>query len=129
MFICVLQLAINKVSFLGCINKCQVEKHFRSKQSLQKVPVYIKIVRIFYNVKFRNAHALCQQNQIVKWGERCKPPSLLKRNIYGFNLSSLTMKNPLQNQVTCKEFKTQLHCFALKILLATCLPKTSALQF
>lgn len=61
MFICVLQLSINKVPFLGSINKCQVEKHFRSKQSLHKVPVYIKIVRIFYTFWFRNAHALCQQ--------------------------------------------------------------------
>lgn len=67
MFICVIQLSINRVSFLGSINKCQVEKHFRSKQSLKMFLFILKYVRIFYNFLSRNVHALCQQNQIILW--------------------------------------------------------------
>lgn len=68
MFICVIQLSINRVSFLGSINKCQVEKHFRSKQSLKMFLFILKHVRIFYNSRFQNVHALClvQSNNLLK---------------------------------------------------------------
>lgn len=68
MFICVIQLSINRVSFLGSINKCQVEKHFRPKQSLEMFLFILKHVRIFYNSRFQNVHVLClgQSNNLLK---------------------------------------------------------------
>ena len=68
MFICVIQLSINRVSFLGSINKCQVEKHFRSKQSLEMFLFILKHVRIFYNSRLQNVHVLClvQSNNLLK---------------------------------------------------------------
>lgn len=68
MFICVIQLSINRVSFLGSINKCQVEKHFRSRQSLEMFLFILKHVRIFYNSRFQNVHVLClgQSNNLLK---------------------------------------------------------------
>lgn len=71
MFICVIQLSINRVSFLGSINKCQVEKHFRSKQSPKMFLFILKYVRIFYNFLSRNVHAFCQQSQTISWKNSC----------------------------------------------------------
>lgn len=68
MFICAIQLSINRVSFLGSINKCQVGKHFRSKQSLEMFLFILKHVRIFYNSRLQNVHVLClgQSNNLLE---------------------------------------------------------------
>lgn len=68
MFICAIQLSINRVSFLGSINKCQVGKHFRSKQSLEMFLFILKHVRIFYNSRLQNVHVLClgQLNNLLE---------------------------------------------------------------